>query len=73
MNLAEVATAFSGKAQTASHYKRLQRFFRQFELDYYTITGCVAKTGSGPDRKGSRFDRQTAPEEQGHELDTSWQ
>jgi hypothetical protein len=40
INFAELATAFSGKAQTDSHYKRLQRFFRQFEMDY----GEVAQT-----------------------------
>ena len=28
VNFTELATAFSGKAQTDSHYKRLQRFFR---------------------------------------------
>jgi hypothetical protein len=28
VNFRELATAFSGKAQTDSHYKRLQRFFR---------------------------------------------
>jgi hypothetical protein len=30
VSLAELATAFSGKIRTNSHYKSLQRFFRQF-------------------------------------------
>jgi hypothetical protein len=41
INFAELATAFSGKAQTDSHYKRLQRFFRQYEVDYAEITQTV--------------------------------
>ncbi|NJM77047.1 MAG: hypothetical protein HC852_16245 [Acaryochloridaceae cyanobacterium RU_4_10] len=41
INFAELATAFSGKAQTHSHYKRLQRFFRDFEMDYAEIAQTV--------------------------------
>jgi len=41
VNLAEIATAFTGQAQPESHYKRLQRFFRAFELDYITIAKTV--------------------------------
>lgn len=33
VNLAALATGFSGSARVESHYKRLQRFFRGFELD----------------------------------------
>ena len=33
VNLAELATGFGGTAQVDSHYKRLQRFFRSFEID----------------------------------------
>ena len=33
VNLTELATGFCGKAQSASSYKRLQRFFRAFEID----------------------------------------
>ncbi len=36
-----MATAFSGQAQTNSYYKRLQRFLREFELDYYVIAKLV--------------------------------
>lgn len=41
VNLAELATAFSGKAQTDSHYKRLQRFFRHYPMDYSEIARTV--------------------------------
>lgn len=33
VNLAEIAEGFSGPAQVASHYKRLQRFFRGFTVN----------------------------------------
>ena len=36
--LTEIATAFSGKAQIASKYKTLQRFFRFFEIDFDAFT-----------------------------------
>jgi hypothetical protein len=32
VNLAELATAFVGRAKTEPNYKRLQRFFGEFEL-----------------------------------------
>ena len=32
VNLTEVATAFPGTAEIESHYKRLQRFFKQVEI-----------------------------------------
>jgi hypothetical protein len=41
VNFRELATAFSGKAQTDSHYKRLQRFFRDYEMDYAEITEAI--------------------------------
>jgi hypothetical protein len=41
VNFSELATAFSGKAQTDSHYKRLQRFFRHYEMDYAEIAEAV--------------------------------
>ncbi len=34
VNLADLATGFGGMAQIASHYRRLQRCFRAFEIDY---------------------------------------
>lgn len=33
VNLKELALGFEGQALVASHYKRLQRFFANFELD----------------------------------------
>jgi hypothetical protein len=43
VNLVELATGFVGQAHTDSHYKRLQRFFRSFELNYYEIAKLVVK------------------------------
>jgi len=33
VNLVQIATAFSGKAQIDSNYQRLQRFFKSFNID----------------------------------------
>lgn len=41
VNLSELATGFSGKAQTNSHYKRLQRFFRHYEMNYAEIAQAI--------------------------------
>ncbi|MBD2122322.1 hypothetical protein [Trichocoleus sp. FACHB-262] len=41
INFAELATVFGGRAQTDSHYKRLQRFFRDYEMDYAEIAQVV--------------------------------
>lgn len=41
VNLSELAVAFPGRAKPESHYKRQQRFFRAFELDYATIAKLV--------------------------------
>jgi len=41
VNFAELATAFGGKAQTDSHYKRLHRFFRDYKLNYAEIAQAV--------------------------------
>ena len=43
VNLAQIATAFPGTAKVESNYKRLQRFFRSFELDYDTLARLVIK------------------------------
>jgi Transposase DDE domain len=43
VNLTEIATAFSGTAKEQSNYKRLQRFFRLFELPYSLIADLVVK------------------------------
>ena len=49
VNLAEIATGFSGKAKFESHYKRLQRFFRDFEVDYESIALMVVKVMKIPE------------------------
>ncbi len=41
--LCDIATAFSGKAQAASKYKRLQRFFRLFEMDFKEIAVFLSR------------------------------
>ena len=41
VNLAEIATGFRTNAQTESSYKRLQRFFRDFDLDYSVIAKLI--------------------------------
>lgn len=41
VNLVELASAFGGQASSESHYKRLQRFFRSFELDYTAFAQVV--------------------------------
>jgi hypothetical protein len=41
VNFSELAIGFSGKAETEPHYKRLQRFFRHYPLDYAEIAQTV--------------------------------
>ena len=41
INLTELATGFRSNAKIASCYKRLQRFFRNFDLDYSVIAKVV--------------------------------
>lgn len=41
VNLSELATVFIGKAQPDSHYKRMQRFFRSFEIQMEQIAHMV--------------------------------
>jgi hypothetical protein len=51
VNLAELAQGFSGPAHVASHYKRLQRFFRAFTLDYEVLARLLVQLfpiGEGP-------------------------
>jgi hypothetical protein len=43
VNLSELCLGFSGKALPASSYKRLQRFFREFELDYAQLGTLVVR------------------------------
>lgn len=41
VNLVELSCAFEGSAKQSSRYKRLQRFFRNFNLDFDLIAGFV--------------------------------
>ncbi len=41
VNLAELATGFRSHAKTESSYKRLQRFFRNFDLNYAVIATVI--------------------------------
>mgnify|MGYP001803503891 FL=1 len=40
-HLSELAIGFPGLAKPESHYKRQQRFFRAFEMDYDVIAQLV--------------------------------
>lgn len=41
VNLCEIASVFPGRAKEASHYKRIQRFLRLFEISYAVIAVLV--------------------------------
>ena len=41
--LTEIATAFAGDAQADSHYKRIQRFLRCFEVDPAAVACLIVK------------------------------
>lgn len=43
VNLTEIAAAFEGKAKLLSRYRRLQRFFSGFEIDYEVIAKFIFK------------------------------
>lgn len=49
VNLSELSTGFMGLAKTESNYKRLQRFLREFELDYYSLAQLVIEMMSIPE------------------------
>ncbi len=41
VNLTQLSIGFLGNAKTKSNYKRLQRFLRYFDLDYYALAKLV--------------------------------
>jgi len=49
VNLAEIASVFPGRAKAESHYKRIQRFLRFFEISYAVIA-CLIVTLMGVPR-----------------------
>lgn len=43
VNLSEIANVFAGRAKSDSHYKRIQRFLRSFEVPYAVIALALLK------------------------------
>ncbi|NRB06838.1 MAG: hypothetical protein HRU34_05760 [Richelia sp.] len=41
VNLSQLSTAFVGKTLVASNYERLQRFFREFRIDYVEFARSI--------------------------------
>jgi len=41
INLTEVATGFRNRAMQSSNYKRLQRFFKNYNLEYSVIAKAI--------------------------------
>ena len=48
VNLVDLSLGFKGKAKAESSYKRLQRFLREFDLDYYSMAKLVIEMMSIP-------------------------
>lgn len=59
VNLSEIAVGIEGAALWSSKYKRLQRFFRGFELDYEVIAKVVVKWMEIPQPWVLSLDRTT--------------
>lgn len=57
VNLAEVAGVFAGGALKESHYKRIQRFLRSFELPYAAVAAFVLKLLGVPQPWALTLDR----------------
>ncbi|MEM1368595.1 MAG: hypothetical protein AAGG02_11370 [Cyanobacteria bacterium P01_H01_bin.15] len=57
VNLAELATSFGGSAELGSHYKPLQRFFREFQFDYYDFAQSIVALMNIPEPWILSFDR----------------
>lgn len=57
VNFVELATAFSGKAASDSHYKRIQRFFRLYELDFAEMAQAVINLMAIPEPSVLSLDR----------------
>lgn len=48
VNLAEIASVFGGRAKESSHYKRIQRFLKLFEISYALIALLVVSVVGVP-------------------------
>lgn len=57
VNLSELSLAFSGTAQPASSYKRLQRFFRHFDWDESSLIEMLLSILTIPEPWGISIDR----------------
>lgn len=57
VNFTQLATGFIGPATPASHYKRIQRFFRHFEWDYYDFAHVVVSLMAIPEPWTLSLDR----------------
>lgn len=51
VNLQEIALAFDGKTKVESNYRRLQRFFAFFKMDYVQIANWIFKLYIRPGQK----------------------
>ena len=49
VNLVDLSIGFKSKAKKESSYKRLQRFLREFDLDYYTMAKLVIEMMAIPE------------------------
>ena len=59
VNLSELALGFEGLAKPASNYKRLQRFFRFFGVEYTQVAQIVVKWMRIPQPWTLSLDRTT--------------
>jgi hypothetical protein len=59
VNLSDLCLGFGGRALPESSYKRLQRFFREFELDYAQLTNLMVGWMQIPSRWVLSLDRTT--------------
>ena len=41
VNLTQIACALAGEAKESSRYRRVQRFFSEFEFDYHKIAAFI--------------------------------
>ena len=41
VNLSQIASALAGEAKESSRYRRVQRFFGEFEFDYHRIAAFI--------------------------------
>lgn len=59
INFAELALGFPGKAKRESNHKRLHRFFREFELNYFSLAKLVVSWMEIPQPWTLAIDRTT--------------